>query len=162
MRAVTTRAPALLTPTITWPRTRESAPGTGSAPVTIAGATGPMPVTKTRTTSPWRAGFCKLTKVPSGRTTTARRAPSLMTVSKMPGLAAATGKLIVAGPPPALLVMGTLFGGGGFTGNLEGELFHGVHVAHAVNGCGDIIHRDCVGSQCGGPGTEGIGIEDHA
>src|ERR1022692_969636 len=110
-REVMTRVPLLLTPTITWPRASESAPGTGTAPVTIGGLVAPRPVAKTRTLSPRRAGFCRLTKVPSGRTTTARRAPSLITVSKMPGLAATTGNVMVPVPPATLMVMGTLLAG---------------------------------------------------
>src|ERR1019366_8738620 len=107
-RAMFGPAPLLLMPTITWPKASESTPGTGTEPLTIVGLVGPRPVTKTRTVSPRRAGFCRLTKVPSGRTATARRTPSLMTVSKMPGLAATTGKVMVAVPPATLMVMGTL------------------------------------------------------
>ena len=36
------------------------------------------------------------------------------------------------------------------------------HVAHAVNRRGDTVHGYRVGSQAGGPGTEGIGVEHHA
>src|ERR1039457_5530345 len=48
---------------------------------------------------------------------------------------------------------------GRFAGDLEGELFHAAHVAHAVDGRGDVIHRDLVRSQGGGPGTEGGRID---
>src|ERR1019366_7823925 len=43
--------------------------------------------------------------------TTARRAPSLIAVSKMPGLAATTGNVMVPVPPATPIVMGTLLPG---------------------------------------------------
>ena len=55
--------------------------------VLTAGFAGPRPVRNAMMFSPRRAGFCRLTNDPSGRTITARSRPSDICVSKMPGLA---------------------------------------------------------------------------
>src|ERR1035438_7599902 len=45
-----------------------------------------------------------LAKVPSGRTITALKVPSVSGVWKIPGVAATTGMLVDAVPPPTLIV----------------------------------------------------------
>src|ERR1035438_976284 len=109
-RTASTRAPPLLTPTITWPTARESAPAGGTELEAIAGDTGPRPVVYTRMVSPRRAGFWRLTKEPSGRTRTARVTPSDITLPKMPGLAASTLIVVEVAPPPTWTVTGTVPG----------------------------------------------------
>src|ERR1035438_1939292 len=109
-RAITTPAPLLLMPTITWLTARESVPRGGTELEAIAGDTGPRPVTYKRIVSPRRAGFWRPTKEPSGRNRTARVWPSDITLPKMPGLAGSTLVVVEVTPPPTWTVTGTVPG----------------------------------------------------
>ena len=72
--------------------------------------------------------------MPSGRMATARRTPSLMTVSKMPGRGGLNRK--VDRGRTAADIDGDRYTAGErrFAGNLEGELFHAADVADTING----------------------------
>ena len=148
---MTTRAPALFTPTITWPRTSESAPGKGSAPVAIGRSR------RTHTGDEDADDFAAARRVlqaderaigPDGHRAASAIAHDGFEDAGGGGL---NGRLTVAVPPPTLMVIGTLAAGATIAGDLESELFHAVHVAHAEMGAATLFTVDRVGSQAWWP-----------